>query len=200
MNNKIVAGIIILVLAGAVTANVLKPTTWGSGYKLYNVNGSYWDLMGENGIQNGSLTNMTYINATTGIFTGVVTVGTLNVTTASLVGNKEVHWILVRFVAGGAVQMNKMYFPYNVTINKMRGVVAVDIGATDNGTIIFANSAGNMSGASITAVANDTVGTEYTGIPTTNNTVTKDSYMTVNLTKVTGDGQVMLGIEMTRST
>ena len=131
--------------------------------------------------------------------TNLVTTGSLNVTTASLIGTKEVHWIPVRFVAGGAVQMNKMYFPYNVTIDKFRGVVAVDIGATDNGTIVFANSTGNMTSGTITAVANDTVGTEYTAIPTTNNTVVKDSYMTINLTKTTGDGQVMLGIEMTRT-
>lgn len=76
MNNKIVALLVIFLLAAGVTANVLKPTTWGSGYKLYNVNGSYWDLMGENGIQNGSITNMTHVNATNASITVILTIPT----------------------------------------------------------------------------------------------------------------------------
>lgn len=64
MNNKIVAGILILIFVGIAAGNVLAPDSWGKGYKLYNVNGSYWNLMGEYGIQNGSMKNMTNINST----------------------------------------------------------------------------------------------------------------------------------------
>jgi len=52
----------LLLLAVTVSANVSAPTSWGRGYKLYNVNGSYWDLMGEIGVQNGSLANLTNIS------------------------------------------------------------------------------------------------------------------------------------------
>jgi len=54
--------IALFILAVTVSANVNAPTSWGRGYKLYNVNGSYWDLMGEIGVQNGSMANMTNIS------------------------------------------------------------------------------------------------------------------------------------------
>jgi len=57
--------IVLFVLAVTVSANVNAPTSWGRGYKLFNVNGSYWDLMNENGVQNGSLTNLTNISMKT---------------------------------------------------------------------------------------------------------------------------------------
>lgn len=55
-----IVGVLMLSIA---SANVLPPRSWGSGYKLYNINGTYWDLMGENGVQNGSMVNMTNISA-----------------------------------------------------------------------------------------------------------------------------------------
>jgi len=54
--------IALFILAVTVSANVNAPTSWGRGHKLYNVNGSYWDLMGEVGVQNGSMANMTNIS------------------------------------------------------------------------------------------------------------------------------------------
>lgn len=42
-------------LAVGVTASVLAPTKWGTGYKLY---GSYWDMMGEY-VLNGTYSNIT---------------------------------------------------------------------------------------------------------------------------------------------
>lgn len=54
--------IVLFILAVTVSANVNAPTSWGRGYKLYNVNGSYWDLMGESGIQNGTLEKTIFEN------------------------------------------------------------------------------------------------------------------------------------------
>ena len=38
----------------------------------------------------------------------------------------------------------KIYFPYKVTVNKIRGIVMKAIAATDNGTITAANSTGGL--------------------------------------------------------
>lgn len=61
-NTAITLAIVTIIMMGIASANVLAPTSWGRGYKLFNVNGSYWDLMNENGIQNGSLTNLTNVS------------------------------------------------------------------------------------------------------------------------------------------
>jgi len=55
--------IALFLLAVTVSANVNAPTSWGRGYKLYNVNGSYWDLMGEQGVQNGTISQITVENS-----------------------------------------------------------------------------------------------------------------------------------------
>ena len=54
MNNKIIAGILIIILAVGAAATITAPTRWGQGYKLYS---SYWDMMGAQ-VFNGTYSNM----------------------------------------------------------------------------------------------------------------------------------------------
>jgi len=75
--------IVLLLLAVTVSANVNAPTSWGRGYKLYDVNGSYWDLMGEVGVQNGSmanLSNVTYRSINSTNATAIVSFSGTNIT------------------------------------------------------------------------------------------------------------------------
>jgi len=63
--------IALFILAVTVSANVNAPTSWGRGYKLYNVNGSYWDLMGEQGVQNGTISRITVENSSMANMTNI---------------------------------------------------------------------------------------------------------------------------------
>lgn len=58
--------IALILLIGVADASVVAPTSWGKGWKLFNVNGTYWDLMGEPGVQNGSLKNVSCLSNCTG--------------------------------------------------------------------------------------------------------------------------------------
>ena len=95
--------------------------------------------------------------------------------------------------------VTKVYFPFKVTINKLRGIVMKAIAGTDNGTITAANSSGNMSGGVITATASDALDTAYSVTPTTNNIIAADSYIQLTVAKSTAGGKVLISIEYTRT-
>lgn len=93
----------------------------------------------------------------------------------------------------------KIYFPFKVTVNKMRGIATKAIAATDAGTITGANSTGNSTGGVITAAASDAINTEYSASPTTNNVVLAESYYKLTAAKSTAGGKVLVTIEWTRT-
>lgn len=93
----------------------------------------------------------------------------------------------------------KVYFPFKVTINKIRGIATKAIAGTDNGTITGANATGNSASGVVTAVASDAINTEYSVSPTTNNVVEADSYYKFTAAKSTAGGKVLITIEWTRT-
>jgi len=97
------------------------------------------------------------------------------------------------------VGATKVYFPFAVTINKIRGTVNKVIEATDDGTIQGANSTGDSDSGLLTAASSDVVGVEYSASPTTNNTVVADSYYKLTSAKSTAGGRVISTLEFTRT-
>lgn len=93
----------------------------------------------------------------------------------------------------------KVYFPFKVTIGKIRGIVTKAIAATDNGTITGANSTGDSASGVITATASDVINTEYSVGPTTNNVVLADGYYKLTAAKSTAGGKVLVTLEWVRT-
>ncbi len=121
-----------------------------------------------------------------------------HITLGILTGIQEVHHIDLSFVAGLQCAP-RVYFPYKVTVNKIRGIVTAAIAATDNGTITAANSTGAMANGVITALASDPLNTEYSASPTTNNVIEQNSYVQLTSAKTTVGGQVYVTLEVTRT-
>jgi hypothetical protein len=99
----------------------------------------------------------------------------------------------------GEQTTTKVYFPFKITVNKIRGIVTKAIAGTDNGTITAANSVGNMASGVITATASDALNTAYSVTPSTNNVVAADSYIQLTSAKSTAGGKVLVSIEYTRT-
>ena len=92
----------------------------------------------------------------------------------------------------------KVYFNSAVTINKIRGVVVKTVAGTDSGTITAKNSAGiGMATGVLTFAAAAAYNTEQSSSPTSNNTVAKDSFISLETAKTTAGGEVEVTIEYT---
>ena len=89
----------------------------------------------------------------------------------------------------------KVYFPQQVMITAIKGIVNKAIAGTDNGTITGANSVGNSTGGAITCTASDAIGTEYSATPTTNNTVAAGSWYQLTTAKTTAGGKVTVSLQ-----
>ena len=98
----------------------------------------------------------------------------------------------------GEQTATKIYFPFAVTINKIRSIVVKAIAATDDGTITGANSTGDSANGVITVAASSALDTEDSASPTTNNEVAADSYYKLTSAKTTAGGKVLATIEYTR--
>lgn len=112
---------------------------------------------------------------------------------------EAVDGIPMSFVTADQMQM-RIYFPFPVTITKIRGVVTSVLGATDTGTITCGNSTGASAGGVLTCAISAAVGTQYAATPTTNNTVVADSYYYLTSLKTTTGGLVSCSLEFTRTT
>ncbi len=115
-----------------------------------------------------------------------------------LTGVKELHMVEMSFETG-LQTTTKIYFPYKVTVNKIRGIVMKAIAATDNGTITASNSTGAMTSGVITALASAALNTAYSVSPTTNNVIPKDDYVQLVSAKTTAGGTVLVSLEVTRT-
>jgi len=98
----------------------------------------------------------------------------------------------------GEQTATKIYFPFAVTINKIRSIVVKAIAATDDGTITGANSTGDSANGVITVAASSALDTEDSASPTTNNEVAADSYYKLTSAKSTAGGKVLVTLEYTR--
>ena len=93
----------------------------------------------------------------------------------------------------------KVYFNHKVTIDKIRGIVTTAIAGTDDGTITAANGDGDMATGVLTATAGDPPATEYSAIPTTNNVIAQDGYVSLTSAKETVGGRMLVTLEWTRT-
>jgi len=98
----------------------------------------------------------------------------------------------------GEQTATKIYFPFAVTINKIRSIVVKVIAGTDDGTITGANSTGDSANGVVTVAASSALDTEDSASPTTNNEVAADSYYKLTSAKTTAGGKVLATIEYTR--
>ena len=92
----------------------------------------------------------------------------------------------------------KIYFPFAVTINKIRSIVMKAVAGTDDGTITGANSTGDSVNGVVTVAASSALNTEDSASPTTNNEVAADSYYKLTSAKSTAGGKVLVTLEYTR--
>ena len=98
----------------------------------------------------------------------------------------------------GEQTATKIYFPFAVTINKIRSIVMKAVAGTDDGTITGANSTGDSANGVVTVAASSALDTEDSASPTTNNEVAADSYYKLTSAKSTAGGKVLVTLEYTR--
>ena len=99
----------------------------------------------------------------------------------------------------GEQTATKVYFPFAVTINKIRSIVVKALADTDDGTITGANSTGDSADGVVTVAASAALNDEDTASPTTNNTVAAGSYYQLTTAKTTAGGKVLATLEYTRT-
>ena len=107
--------------------------------------------------------------------------------------NEGVRDILMSFDTGEQTT-TKIYFPFAVQINKIRGIVMKAIAATDNGTVTCGNVNGNSTGGVITATASAALNTAYTATPTSNNRVGNNGYYLLVSAKTTSCGKILISL------
>lgn len=93
----------------------------------------------------------------------------------------------------------KIYFPFKVTINKIRSIVMKALADTDAGTITGANSAGNSDNGVVTVALSAALDEEDSASPDSNNVVATDSYYKLTTAKATAGGKVLVTLEYTRT-
>lgn len=93
-----------------------------------------------------------------------------------------------------------IFFPYACQINEVVACVTKTIASTDNGLISLLNSSGDrMENATDVPISADaTVGEVFAFVPTTNNIVAAGDYFTVETTKATKGGRVILDVQVSR--
>ncbi len=122
--------------------------------------------------------------------------GTVALTSGLLL--KEVRDIPVSFEEGEVLKIC-LYFPYKVTINKIRAIATKAIAATDSATITCGNATGASTGGVITFAAEDAIATKKTVTPSTNNVVLADEHYYLTTAKTTPGGKAIVSIEYTRT-
>ena len=93
----------------------------------------------------------------------------------------------------------KIYFPFAVTIDKIRTTVMAQLAATDVGTITGANSVGNSDDGVVTIAESAALNEEDSTEPSSNNEVAANSYYKLTSAKTTPGGMVLVTLEYTRT-
>jgi hypothetical protein len=117
---------------------------------------------------------------------------------ATTEGEKIIVTVPVSFVTANQMA-TKVYFPFKVTVNKIRSVTTGALSANDAGTITGANSTGDSATGVLTLAASEVVATEHSVSPTTNNVVLADGYYSLTTLKTTTGGTALVTIEATRT-
>ena len=121
----------------------------------------------------------------------------LNEDDGVLTGLMERHSLLMSFEENEQ-SATKIYFPYKVRVDKIRGIVMKEISSTNAGIITVSNETGAMNDGVITCKALDPLNTEYEVYPFTNNVILKDSYVQLESAKNVRGGKVLISMEVTR--
>ena len=113
---------------------------------------------------------------------------------------EEVRTVSVSFATAGLGTI-KLYWPYRVTINKLRAVVTSTIGITADATITCGSDHGASTTGVLTIPGGSVVGTEVTATPTTNLDVTATTgYYYLTMAKgATVGGTAQVTIECTKT-
>jgi hypothetical protein len=111
---------------------------------------------------------------------------------------KEVVTVPVSFETVGIGQM-RVYFPFAVTINKIRSCVTIALAAASDGFITCGNATGASTNGVVSIAASEGIGGLDSASPTTNNTVAKDSYYYLTSSKANVGGEAFATLEYTRS-
>jgi hypothetical protein len=93
----------------------------------------------------------------------------------------------------------KIYFPYAVTITKIRTIVMKALAGTNTGTIKGTNSVGDSDNGVVTIAISEILNAEDYVEPTSNNEVAADSYYMLTSAKATAGGIVLVTLEYTRT-
>jgi len=117
---------------------------------------------------------------------------------ATTQGEEVVRDFPMSFETAGVMNL-KVYFPYKVTINKIRSIVTKALADTDVGTITCGNATGPSTGGVVTVALSAALGEEDVATPTTNNVVAADSYYYLTTAKTTAGGEVLVSLECTRT-
>jgi hypothetical protein len=95
--------------------------------------------------------------------------------------------------------ITKVYFPFKVTINKIRSIVMKLIAGTNDGTITGANSVGASNAGVVTVAADSALNTEDNASPDSNVVVAANSYYQLTTAKAAKGGKVLVTLEYTRT-
>jgi len=117
---------------------------------------------------------------------------------AGITGN-EVLCVLPMSFETGEQTTTRIYFPYKVTINKIRTIVMKALGATDTGTVTCGNSTGASTGGVVTIAISEALNAEDVATPSTNNVVLADGYYYLTTAKSTAGGKILVSLEGTRT-
>lgn len=116
---------------------------------------------------------------------------------ANLVGPKGVVTARMSFETSeqGAL---KIRLPFKAKILQLRSQVVKTLSGTDAGTVTPSNSVGNMANGTISHAASAALGNEIIATPTTNQTIAKDTDLTLTSAKTTVVGKVNVTISYQR--
>ena len=95
--------------------------------------------------------------------------------------------------------ITRIYFPYKVTINKIRSIVMLAIAGTDDGTITGRNITGLSNLGVVTVAASSALNVEDDASPDSNVEVAADSYYQLTTAKNTKGGKVLVTLEYVRT-
>jgi hypothetical protein len=170
----------VAIIFDAAAGNALKKATFANISKA--VAGTLAGIEATNGL-----------TASSGVLTVAAKVAHLE---ASLL--KGITGINMSFETGEQT-ISRVYFPYAVTIDKIRGTLMKACSGTDDGTVTGANSTGSSANGVITCSASAVIDTRYSVSPTTNNTVAADSYYQLTTAKTTAGGKIYVTLEWHRT-
>lgn len=116
-----------------------------------------------------------------------------------ILGLEEVLYVPVSFETGFQMTL-KLFFPYAVTINKLRSIVTKALSGTDAGTITANNAASAaMATGVLTIPLSSALGVATSASPTSNNSIAADANMELVIAKTTAGGEALVTVEFTRA-